>query len=538
MLKPLHLPRYLHSLRFKLNMFILLILVAMVLFAFGFMQHQRKQMIQEIISDTRILSNVFKRTAVHHMSTGKVEELREIIASFGEDQGIDKVRLMDGDGKIVMSTDEDEIGLSMEKEKPACLPCHESEVPKTKLEIEESARIVETGSQPKRRLAILEPIHAEAGCGTSTCHAHPADRKILGFVDMRVSLDDVDSLVVKTRRTILIVTIICMTLLALVLWLFHLRFIDRPVTQLLTAMERAAGGNLDQRIPVESKDELGLLAKSFNKMLDDLKKAEGDLQNWAKTLEEKVQQKAEELRAVQNQVLRTEKLVSLGKLAAGVAHEINSPLTGILTFSHLLRKRLEKEGDEEDADVIINEATRCSKIVKGLLDFAREAPPEKIPVDINKILQRTIAIVENQADFHNIEIVRELDGELPEIMADPNQLQQVFMNIILNGADAMSVGGGVLAVGTSTIKDNGEPEWIEIVFEDEGRGIPEDDLGRIFDPFFTTKEVGKGTGLGLSVTYGIVQKHHGTIEVHSEESKGTTFIIRLPVKEVDILSTA
>lgn len=233
-----------------------------------------------------------------------------------------------------------------------------------------------------------------------------------------------------------------------------------------------------------------------------------------------------ELQELQAQLIHSEKLASLGRLAAGVAHEINNPLTGVLTFAHLLSKKVPKDNRwKEDLGVIVKEATRCKRIIKGLLDFARQTEPEKVWVDINKIIEKSLSLVENQASFQNIKIVKELAPVLPEIMVDANQIHQVFMNIILNAQEAMPE-EGFLTVASDLIDGD---QWIEVKFIDTGCGISEENMDKLFDPFFTTKETDKGTGLGLAVSYGIMERHQGTIEVESKLGKGTTFIIKLPV---------
>ena len=234
-----------------------------------------------------------------------------------------------------------------------------------------------------------------------------------------------------------------------------------------------------------------------------------------------------ELKETQIQLLQSEKMASLGKLAAGVAHEINNPLGGILIFSRMLIEDLPSDDPrKEDLERICGETTRCKEIVKGLLEFARQTSYETEPTDLNRALVQGISLLENQAIFHNIQIIKNLDPNLPPIRANAGQLNQVFMNIILNAAEAMG-GQGALTVNTRLAP---EKDTVILEFADTGCGIKEEHLTRIFDPFFTTKEVGKGTGLGLSMSYGIVQKHRGRIWVKSREGEGTTFTIELPVR--------
>jgi two-component system, NtrC family, sensor kinase len=230
---------------------------------------------------------------------------------------------------------------------------------------------------------------------------------------------------------------------------------------------------------------------------------------------------------LEKQLLRSEKLSSLGKLSAGIAHEINQPLTGVLTFAHLLlRKHKEDERTRKDLETIVRETTRIRGIVQGILDFARETRMQKTPRKIQEVLDQTLEVIVHQQRFFGITLKKEYDPSVPEVVVDSNLMEQVFMNIILNALDAMH-GSGTLTVTTS--RSNG---WVDVVFADTGLGMPEEVIDKIFDPFFTTKDSteGMGMGLGLAVSYGIVKGHNGDIVVVSEQGKGTTFTVRLPIE--------
>jgi two-component system NtrC family sensor kinase len=240
-----------------------------------------------------------------------------------------------------------------------------------------------------------------------------------------------------------------------------------------------------------------------------------------------VQEREEMLKqATRQQIGRSEQLASVGRLAAGVAHEINNPLTGVLAFADLLREKENMDAqDREDLELIIRETKRAREIVKGLLDFARETPQVKTQVDINDLTRQTLKLLGKRDAFQGIYLLEELAEGLPLVHGDKNQLQQVLVNLSLNACEAMP-GGGTLVVSTSCAKDH-----VVLKVSDTGCGIKKDHLDKIFEPFFTTKPVGKGTGLGLSVTYGIVQQHGGTLEVESDEGKGTTFTVILPATQ-------
>lgn len=319
------------------------------------------------------------------------------------------------------------------------------------------------------------------------------------------------------------------TTISFLLCLILYNIVTKPISFLVDGMDKLSKGDMDYRIDIDSKDEIGLLANSFNSMAKELKQYKDKMENWTRSLEEEVQKKTAEIVRAQEQLINAEKLASLGRMAAGVAHELNSPLTGIVTFAHLMLKRLPPENtqDAEDLKIIIDQAERCSKIVRGLLGFSRRTASEKASIDINILIENTLSMVRNQAKFYNIVFEVHLDRSIPLVHVDPNQIQQVFLNLLLNSADAMEEKGRIIISSRMVVEDGNK--FLELEFADTGPGIPEEIRGRIFEPFFTTKPAGKGTGLGLSVSYGIIKKHDGQIVLKSEPGKGAIFIIRLPV---------
>ena len=331
-----------------------------------------------------------------------------------------------------------------------------------------------------------------------------------------------------TNRVMLTFTLLaalCVVFLLVILY-FATSRITNPLQKMVIATQEIAKGDLTHQVEVNSRDEIGYLADSFNKMTANLKTANQKLIEWGRTLEKKVEERTRELREMQAHLIQSEKLASLGKLAAGIAHEINNPLGGILIYSHLLLEDTSKKSAHyENLKKIVKETSRCKDIVKGLLEFARPKEPEMSWINLNDIVDRSLAIVEGQALFQNIKINKKYASALPKIVADGSQLQQVFMNIIINAAEAMD-GKGILSLSTSLDSDG---TYIEAKITDTGHGIKEEDKIRLFEPFFSTKEVGKGTGLGLAISYSIIQKHLGTIEVESQEGKGSSFTVKLPV---------
>ena len=322
----------------------------------------------------------------------------------------------------------------------------------------------------------------------------------------------------KTRSTLLFVGItLGGVALATAISFFVSRRLSTPVRALVKASRRVAEGDLDARVSVTTHDEIAALAGAFNTMAAALKARDEQLKDFAR-----------------KRIMESERLAVVGQLAADVAHELNNPLQGIVTYSHLLLERMAADDPKRaSVDKIVNQAARCATIIRGLLDFSRPKKPQKRPANLCAIIEECFSLVEDRALFHNIEVARDYADCLPDVVVDRAQMQQVFMNLIVNAAEAMG-GTGRLSVTTGS---DVEREVIQIVFRDTGHGIGEADLGRIFDPFFTTKEVGHGTGLGLAISFGIVKEHGGTIAVESELGEGTAFTIELPLGGAEEVSS-
>jgi two-component system NtrC family sensor kinase len=250
----------------------------------------------------------------------------------------------------------------------------------------------------------------------------------------------------------------------------------------------------------------------------------GAVKSFNRELGQRVEERTAELKATQEQLVQAEKLASIGQLAAGVAHEINNPIGVILGFAQvMLRRTPDDDPMHKPLATIEREGLRCKEIVQDLLDFARQSKPVLSRVNVNNVIDAASELMPHHVNSDRVEVVKEYAVTLPDVLGDENQLQQVFLNILLNAYQAMPDGGRLII--TSKVRTN----EVLAVFEDTGIGIPEEDLKRIFDPFFTTKEVGEGTGLGLSISYGIVEQHGGTIEAASQLGAGSRFTVRLPV---------
>jgi two-component system NtrC family sensor kinase len=294
------------------------------------------------------------------------------------------------------------------------------------------------------------------------------------------------------------------------------RSIIIPVNKLVSASKELARGNLETSVEKISHDELGELADAYNAMAAALKERDEMLKELTR-----------------KKLMESERLALIGQLSANVAHELNNPLQGIVTYSYLLLEQNScAEPQKQSLQKIVIQANRCRDIIRGLLDFSRQRKPDKTQCNVNTLLQDCFSLLENQAIFHNVEISMDLDKDLPMVIIDPSQVERVFINLIVNAAEAMD------GIGKLTLKTRSAPDGqgIEILCTDTGHGISKENLDKIFDPFFTTKETGHGVGLGLAISYGIIKEHKGTILVESEIGKGTTFIVRLPLAYLETVT--
>jgi two-component system NtrC family sensor kinase len=349
-------------------------------------------------------------------------------------------------------------------------------------------------------IAAYEPIRGYGG-------------DILGILYVGILEQKYTDIKNQTMQAFLVITF-AGVVLSIMIALYVSRRISTSIGILAKASKQLAGGNLETKVERTSHDELGDLADTFNFMAGALRERDEKLKEYAK-----------------KKIMESERLALIGQLSANVAHELNNPLQGIVTYSHLL---LEEDGCTEDtrhnAQKIAIQANRCRDIIRGLLDFSRHKNPDKTLCSVNNLLRGCVSLVDRQAIFHNIEIVMNLDESDPLVVIDPSQVERVFLNLIINAADAMD-GGGQLTLTTGLDRDR---KCVEIKVQDTGHGISEENMDKIFDPFFTTKETGHGVGLGLAISFGIVTEHNGEINVESEPGKGTTFTVSFPLSRTNI----
>ena len=522
------------TLKFKLVLYLTIALTVGVLLFTGAVAFFLYNQILGKVSDHVVqLSEVISKSTRFAMLNNEPTYVDRIIHDVAGQEQIDRVRIFSQDVRINHSTYPPEIGRTVDRNAEACSRCHESEQPLQQVPHSERTWTFQ-GADGKPLLGSMEVIRNDPSCYNAPCHQHSKETSVLGVLDINYSLDEIHRKLRTTTLSIAGFSIGFIALAALAIGYFVHHLVYLPLRDLEGGAERLSAGNLDQLIPVRSGDEFGKLARSFNSMTNALRNSRAELQELARTLEQKVDTRTQELRRAQAQTMRGEKLASVGLLASGVAHELNNPLTGILTFSHLLREKMaDNSRDAEDMDLVIRETKRCAAIIKRLLDFAREKHPEKKFTDLNQVIDDTVRIVEKPAHLRDIEITLDLDRTLPPIWIDADQIKQVVMNMLVNAQHAVEEKGSI-TVSTRQAQDPRAPAtesrpMVAISIVDTGCGIPEKNLKRIFDPFFTSKDVGKGTGLGLSVSHGIIEAHGGLIAVQSKVGEGSTFRVYLPL---------
>jgi two-component system NtrC family sensor kinase len=521
-----------HSLSARLTILLLVTMVAIfALLGYLNIRLHRQHLEAATLTSAERVSGIIKRSTSEYMLRNDREGLHHAIQAIADEPGVAKVRIFDQQGLITYSTVAAEISHSVDKNGEACYGCHAQSQPLTRLDRPDRFRIYANGHG--RILGIITPIENQPACSNADCHAHPASQQILGVLDANLSLATADAQIQQSTIRLSLYTVAAMLIVAFLSWLSIRKLVAEPFRALTRSTEHLSHGDLGYQIDVQSNDELGDLARSFNVMSLQLRAANEQIVAWAKTLEDRVDEKTTELRRAHGHMLQVEKMASIGKLAAVVAHEINNPLSGILTYAKLLEKwlkRHELETKEQDAvaalQLIACESRRCGEIVKNLLIFSRTAPMNVESTSLNVIIDRSIRLVQHQLDMAGIEVQLGLAQDLPQAQCDPGQIEQVILALIVNAIDAMPH-GGILWVQSRMGPGNDEASF-EI--RDDGVGIPPDILNNIFEPFVTTKDVGHGVGLGLAVSRSIIERHGGRIHVQSQVGEGTTFVVSLPLE--------
>lgn len=521
----------LHSLSAKLAV---LLVAAMICF-FGLLGYvnirlQRQQLEKSTLASAEGMSEVIKRNAAYHMLRNEREGLYHLINEIGHEQGVVRIRIINQEGRISFSSDPSEANTLVNKSAEACYGCHAQSQPLTRLGRPDRFRTYRLANG-ERALGIINPIENSPACASAACHVHPVDQKILGVLDTNLSLAAADAHLAAATRQTLLYTILAVIATSSLIPFFIWLVIHGRLKALKLGTERIASGELGYQLSIHGRDELAQVADSFNSMSRELSNTRAEVDAATRTLEQRVEGKTHELNRAHEQMLRVEKMASIGKLAAVVAHEINNPLAGILTYAKLLKKTYPPSDPEKEKealsslDLIVQESRRCGEIVRNLMTFARSTPMNCEPADINTVIEGCVRLVNHQLKLANIELHLDLAPDLPLLRCDAAQIDQVIVSLIMNAIDAMPSSGS-LWIRTQQLPG---ASGVQIQVQDNGVGIAPELLQNLFEPFFTTKERGHGLGLGLAISRNIVERHQGRIEVSSEPGRGSLFTISFPV---------
>ena len=475
----------------------LVITIVLGICTYVIVHNQTRELRERAEQNGVYISDLIHQLIRQVMLSGKREEIDEFILNVEQSGEVQRAFIFDEAGEIIYSSKENDIGRKADD-------FHR------RLFDESSDSIIFRDSEDHQILSVVKLIK-----NNGECHdCHQIERPILGALSLDISLTNAEKEVVKNRNWIIFFAVIILLLVSIVVWVLVALVVKRPIRNLTKTMTEVENGNLKARVEIKSKDELGGLAASFNVMISSIEQLRAELQ---KQHEQQMQQ--------------AEKLAAIGELASGIAHEIKNPLAGISAAIQVLSNELPLDASHQEViDEIIQQLERLNKNTKDFLSFARPAELKFLQGDINDVIRAVEFLIQKQAEQQKISIERELDSTILKIHMDPEQMQQVFLNISLNALQAMPEGGSLSI--ESRVSPNPENEHLRnvvISFLDTGNGIPEEQLRKIFNPFFTTKH--RGTGLGLSISQNIVEQHGGHIKVVSDVGKGTRITIVLPVKE-------
>lgn len=486
------------------------------------------------------VGSIVEGALYHSMLENDKGELQNTLDIINTLSGIDEVNMYDQNNVLVYSSFSDD---DKNHSDPDCVSCH-SDIASIFPLKEKAYRIIDNESgcemmfndDQHRHLLIRSPILNQPSCYTSSCHAHSENEEVLGSLIIKAPLDDLDNSVTKSSTEFFLLTILTTLVLVVVLILFTRRKIHKPLSEMIKASIAVANGDRTTRMVVKPSQlyDMSLVSNAFNNMLDNIQASSTELENWSQQLEYKVQKKSEELREAQNELIHIERIASLGKLSASVAHELNNPLSGILIYTKLISKQLgnpdldssKRETMLKHLKYIENETKRCGDIVKGLLDFSKKSQDNFEEKHLHDILKDTCKIVTHSMKIANVNFLTNYQAKDDLIYCNPGQIKQICVAIFVNASEA------VLENGEIVMRTKNEDEnSILLEISDNGTGISEENLPHVFEPFFSTKHQTSGIGLGLAIVHGIVKSHNGTIEVKSKVGEGTTFKITFPLSK-------
>jgi two-component system NtrC family sensor kinase len=494
-----------------------------------------KNLMADAVEYTSSYSDLVKKSVRYNMLTFNRVPIQHTIEGIASSEGIRRIRIFDSKGSVFYSSQKAAIGTLVDRTSFACKGCHSNPQKPAETLMGRRQWVTYAGRDGQRVLTYVNPIYNEPSCYAAACHAHPGGQKVLGVLEIDFSLSPLDNRIQQQTVEITAYAISLMIVISLILYLVLRRFVMKPVSTLSEGMKKVSTGDLGQKVVLNSEDEIGVLAGTFNVMTKDLEVARERMENFTQALEAEVAKKVDELKKSQDKLFQAEKLASLGRLTADVAHEIRNPLTAVGGFAHRLYKIVEGEKQKEYADVIIAEVGRLEKILKDVLTFSRDARFHLERRPLEEAVHEVVKTYEGLCREQSIEVNVRIAENLPPVLIDKDQVKQALTNLIANAIDAMQK-GGMLTISTGQ-EDVNDVTYVYLKVSDTGPGIPAEKLPLIFEPFFSTKEL-HGTGLGLSITRKIIEEHGGFIKAESVEGTGATISLYFPYQsEEDSMQT-
>lgn len=524
--------------------YIITILSVFLFIAFGIIfrsvnEKYMKSVIQQFGNQIGLL---VEGSLYHSMLENNKTTLRNTLEITSTLPGISDINMYDDKDNLVFSSSSSTLSAdSINRYKSDCKSCH-ADIKSMFHRTEKSYRIINTDSDCEmnqdddayRHLFIKSPILNEESCYNNACHVHKKNDKVLGSLIIKIPLERLDASLTESSTDFYLLATVMTILLLSFLILFTRKKIKQPLNAIIKASEDVAKGDTNTRLEVKHNqlDDMRMVSLAFNNMLDKLHAAKKELQNWSQQLEYKVQKKTEKLQEAQNELIHVERIACLGKMSSSVAHEINNPLAGVLTYAKLVHKQLSKQEFDsakkelmlKNLKMIESETKRCGDIVKGLLDFSKDDQQDFEPKELHKILKETYDLMSHPMKITNINFVTDFTAKSDLINCSPNQIKQACVAILVNASEAIIENGEILLKTTNPDEDH-----IMLQISDNGPGITPEDIPHIFDPFFSAKQKASGIGLGLAIVHGIVQNHGGKTEAKSEPGKRTTISITLPL---------
>ena len=484
---------------------------------------EKKNSMADALTYITSFSDLMRKSIRHDMMNVSPEDIQKTLEFFGTSDSIENVRVLDHTGRISYASFQGEVGSFVSKGSSHCTGCHAGDTtPLPALEIDKRWSIAENPDNT-RTITFAEPIYNESDCHTAECHAHGSENKVLGILLTDFSLQTIDTRIEKQVAQISLFIILVVVIIAAILCIILWSIVLKPLIRLTGGMQRVSSGDISQKVNIQSDDEIGRLASTFNTMTDELTIARQRMEEWTQTLEEEVYKQTRVIKQTQDKLIQAEKMAALGRVTADIAHEIRNPLTALGGFGRRLLKSATSKNQKKYAEVIVSESDRLEQVLKDVLIYSKNVRTDFEKDSVNGIIAKSIDLYQNICEEQTIAVKAQYNTNLP-VLLQKDQVQQAANNLITNAIDAMS-DGGTLTISTELEKAN-HIEYVAVNVQDTGKGIPADKLPLVFEPFFTTKRIGQGTGLGLSICKKIVEEHGGFIK--AKNGTGLTISMFFP----------